>query len=69
MRGQALPRDAPAGRRGSHGGPHPEREPPPPLSGPLPTPVQLEQARRLAEAGAKELDGSRKRWRQSVRQR
>lgn len=32
------------------------REPLPPLPGPPPTPEQLQQARRLAEAGAKELE-------------
>ena len=55
MRGQALPRDAAASRCGSDGGRLPG-EPLPPLPGLPPTPEQLQQARRLAEAGARELE-------------
>ncbi|MNB79435.1 hypothetical protein D3C81_315700 [compost metagenome] len=55
VRGQALPGDAPARCCGPAAG-HPPSEPLKPLPGLLPTREQQQQARRLAEAGAKEVE-------------
>lgn len=55
MRGQALPRAKAAGS-GSQDGGQPPTELLSPMPGLPPTPEQLQQARRLAEAGTTELE-------------